>query len=347
MKKIVACLLCLMMVLSLTVGCGQKAAQDNAEDGNAEEATAKIGVVLGIGGLGDKSFNDNGYAGIVRAKDELGIAFDYVEPKDLAEFETYHREFSQDGQYDLIIGLGFDQADAIKKVAQEFPEQKFLLIDGVVEAPNVASAIFKDYEKACLIGAFAGQVTKTNKVGVVGGMDIPLINAFVAGYQAGAKYINSDAEVLVNYVGAWKDPNTAKEMAISMYDKGADIVLQAAGGSGLGVFSAAEEKDKYAIGADVNQNALSPDHIVVSAVRRLDNVIFDQIKKVVDGNWESGVFNLGLKEEAVSYALEDSNIEMPQEYIDKVEELKAKIIAGELVIPNKIEDVDKFLTDNK
>lgn len=347
MKRVVAYLLCLMMILSLAGGCGQKAANDKAGDGNAEKATAKVGVVLGIGGLGDKSFNDNGYAGVVRAKDELSIAFDYVEPKDLAEFETYHQEFSQDGKYDLIIGLGFDQADAIKKVAKEFPQQKFLLIDGIVEAPNVTSAVFKDYEKACLIGAFAGQVTKSNKVGIVGGMDIPLINAFVAGYEAGTKYINSDAEVFVNYVGAWNDPNTAKEMAISMYDKGIDIVLQAAGGSGLGVFSAAEEKDKFAIGADVNQNGLSPDHIIVSAVRRIDNVIFDQIKNIVDDNWQSGVFNLGLKENAVSYALEESNIEMPQEYIDKVEELKAKIIAGEIVIPNKMEDVDKFLADNK
>jgi basic membrane protein A len=216
-----------------------------------------------------------------------------------------------------------------------------------VDAPNVASVTFKDYEKSFLIGAFAAQMTKTNKVGIIGGMDIPLINAFAAGYTAGAKYVNKDVDVAVNYVGAWNDPNTAKEMAVSMYDNGADIIFAAAGGSGLGVFSGAKEKDKYAVGADVNQNSVDPDHIMLSAVRRVDNVIYDQIKSIMDGTFKAGALNLGLKENAVSYALEDSNIKVPQEYVDKVEELKKKIVDGEIKVPEKLEDVESFLSSNK
>lgn len=348
MKKFAVTLLIISMISTLVCGCGSSASKKIDDSVSADKKSdIKVALVLGLGGLGDKGFNDSGYAGVEKAKKELGIQFDYVEPKEISEFETDHREYAKTGDYDLIIGLGFDQADAITKVASEFPDQKFLLIDGTVDAPNVASVTFKDYEKAFMIGAFAAQETKTNKVGIVGGMDTPLINGFVAGYKSGAKYINKDIEVLVNYVGAWNDPNTAKEMAISMYDNGADIVYAAAGGSGLGVFSAAKEKDKYAIGADVNQNSIDPDHIILSSVRRVDNVIFDQIKSIIDGSFKSGALNLGLKDNAVSYAVEESNIKMPQEYIDKVEALKKKIVDGEIKVPEKLEDVDSFLSTNK
>lgn len=346
MKKFAVTLLIISMISALVSGCSS-ASKKIDDSGKDAKSDIKVALVLGLGGLGDKAFNDNGYAGVEKAKKELGIQFDYVEPKEISEFETDHREYAKTGEYDLIIGLGFDQADAIKKVASEFPNQKFLLIDGTVDAPNVTSVTFKDYEKAFLIGAFAAQETKTNKLGIVGGMDIPLINAFAAGYKAGAKYINKDVDVMINYVGAWNDPNTAKEMAISMYDKDADIVYAAAGASGLGVFSAAKEKDKYAIGADVNQNSIDPDHIILSSVRRLDNIIFDQIKSIKDGSFKSGTLNLGLKDNAVSYTADGSNIKMPQEYIDKVEELKKKVSDGEIKVPDKLEDVDSFLSSNK
>ena len=173
----------------------------------------------------------------------LGIEFDYVEPKEIAEYESHERAFAQKGIYDLIVGLGFDQADSMKKVAAEFPDQKWLMIDGAIEGmDNVRSITFKDWEKTFLIGGFGAQLTtlpleKGNPdciLGGVGGMDIPLIKAFAAGYTAGARYINPDCKVIINYVGGWADPAKAKEIALSMYDQKADIVLPVRGRLGPG-----------------------------------------------------------------------------------------------------------------
>jgi basic membrane protein A len=317
----------------------------------------RVGLIIATGGLGDRSFNDSGYAGVERAKKELGIEFDYVEPKEIAEYESHERAFAQKGIYDLIVGLGFDQADPMKKVAGEFPDQKWLMIDGFIDGmKNVRSVTFKDWEKTFLIGGFAAQLTtlplpRGNKeciLGGVGGMDIPLIRAFAAGYTAGAKYINRDCKIVINYVGGWADPAKAKEIGLSMYEANADIVYAFAGGSGLGVFEAAKAKNLYAIGTDVNQNYIAPDNIVLSAVRYLDVVIFNTIKDLKEsGKFEAGAHQLGLKEGAVGYALENSNIKIPQEIIDKVESMKAKVISGELVIPDKLEDVDAFIAKLK
>lgn len=316
-------------------------------------AAANVGVIFATGGLGDRSFNDSGYAGVEMAENELGITFDYVEPTEIAEYESQQRAFAGSGQYDLIVMLGFDQADALATVAADFPEQKFVLIDAVVDLPNVASITFKDNEKTFLVGAMAGLMNqesslpkinvRRNIIGVVGGMDIPLIRAFVAGYTAGARFVNSDVTVLTNYVGAWNDPATAKEMAIAMYDRGANIVYQAAGGSGLGVFQAARDVDRYAIGTDAPQAYLAPDHILVSAVRRLDNVVFQQIADMVDGDWEGGIYDLGLADEAVSYSFEGSNITVPEYIVEQVEELRERVVSGELAIPRELEAVDAFL----
>ncbi|MCU0521898.1 MAG: BMP family ABC transporter substrate-binding protein, partial [Anaerolineae bacterium] len=170
----------------------------------------------------------------------------------------------------------------------------------------------------------------------VGGMDIPLIRAFAAGYMAGAKYVNPECQIIINYVGGWADPATAKEIALSMYDQGADIVYQFSGGSGLGVFEAAADRDLYAFGTDVNQNSIDPDHIVVSAQRFLDVVVFDTIKDLMNDTWVPGYHPLGLADGAVGYALADSNIAVPDDIVQQVEDMKAKVISGELVIPSEI-----------
>jgi basic membrane protein A len=323
--------------------------------GGQAEATAvpfRVGLIVATGGLGDRSFNDSGYAGVERAQKELGIEFDYVEPKEIAEYESHERAFAQKGTYDLIVGLGFDQADSMKKVAAEFPNQKWLMIDGAIEGmDNVRSVTFKDWEKTFLIGGAAAQLTTLPLpkgdadclLGGVGGMDIPLIRAFAAGYSAGARYINPDCKIILNYVGGWADPAKGKEIALSMYDQKADIVYAFAGGSGLGVFEAAKDRDKYAIGTDVNQNYIDPDHIILSAQRYLDNVIYDTIKDLMGGKFEAGYHQLGLKENAVGYTFDQSNVEVPQSVKDTMEAMKAKVISGELVIPDTLEAVDAFI----
>ena len=348
-------LLALVLVVALAVtACGDEEATAVPPTATAEAAKPEfwVGLIVATGGLGDQSFNDSGYAGVKRTADELGIQFDYVEPSEIAEYEGHERAFAQTGKYNLIVGLGFDQADPMTLVAADFPEQKWMMVDGAIEGKdNVRSITFKDWEKAFLIGGFAGQLTtmplpKGNPeciVGGVGGMDIPLIRAFAAGYSAGVRYINPDCQVIINYVGGWADAATAKEITLSMYDQGADIAYQFAGGSGLGVFEAAKDRDLYAIGTDVNQNPLDPDHIVLSAKRFLDDMVYKTIEDLMNGKWEPGYHQVGLAEGGVGYVLEGSNIEVPDEFVQKVEDMKAKVISGELEVPDTLEEVDAFI----
>jgi basic membrane protein A and related proteins len=355
----------LLLILAILLVACQPTAQPDAEvaeeaapveEGAApaeEETPFTVGMVFATGGLGDKSFNDSGYNGAVMAQEELGITFDYVEPNEIAEYESHNRSFAQTGKYDLIVGLGFDQAESMATVAADFPDQKWLMIDGVIDGmDNVRSITFKDHEKAFLIGGFGALITTSDVLpngnaecvlGAVGGMDIPLVNALVAGYSAGARLKNPDCQIITNYVGGWADPATGKEIALSMYDQGADIAFQFAGGSGLGVFEAAKEADLYAFGSDVNQNWMDPDHIVLSAQRYLDVIVFNTIKDMQGGTWEPGHHNLGLAAGAVGYTLDDSNIEVPQEIVDQIEDMKAKIVSGELVIPATVDQVDPFI----
>jgi basic membrane protein A len=297
----------------------------------------KVAVVFGLGGLGDKSFNDNCMTGLQRAKAEMGIDFQYVEPKEIAEIEGHHRYFARSGEYALIVGVGFDSEEAIETVGAEFPNQKFAVIDGETKvSDNVVSMSFKDNEKTYLIGVIAGLTTKTNKIGMVGGMDIPLINSFAAGYRAGARSVNPNIQVDIRYVGAWNDANTGKELAMSLYNSGADIVYAAAGGSGLGVFSAAKDAGKLAIGADVNQIPLDPDHIFLSSIRRVDNAVYNEIEKVVKGEFKGGRFIPGLKEGVVGYAVEGANVKTPQNIIDRAEQAKQDVISGKVVVPTAL-----------
>jgi basic membrane protein A len=221
-------------------------------------AQFKVGLVLDRGGKDDKSFNASAYEGAMQAKNKLGVFLKYVESSDDNAFEPMLRAFAQ-REFDLIIGVGFSQKEAIKKVAAQFPQRHFAIVDSEVDAPNVRSLMFEEHEGAYVIGAIAAWTSKTGKIGFVGGMDIPLIRRFEMGYEAGAKHVNPQIKVMDNYVGvtseAWNNPPKGKELAVSQYEAGADIIFAAAGASGLGVFDAAEEQKKFAIGVDSNQHA--------------------------------------------------------------------------------------------
>lgn len=338
LKKIMLFSLVVFFVFSLTVSIGA------AED--------KFGLILATGGLGDQSFNDLTYQGMERAQEELGITFDYVEPKEIADYETYQRDLAKSGEYGLIVTVGFDQASALEKIATEYPDQKFAIIDMVVDKPNVASYVSKEHQGSFLVGALAGLMEKQNSnpklnddqvIGIVGGMDIPLIRKFVAGYEAGAKYVNPELEVLVDYVGGWSDPTTAKEIAMAMNRRGADIVYHAAGGSGLGVFQAAENEDFLAIGVNSNQNHIKPNYIIASMVKKVDVATYDSVKSVLNDSFEPGVHNLGIKDGGIDYTRENSEVEVEEEIIERVEDLKEKIKSGEIEVPDTIEAVESFL----
>ena len=264
----------------------------------------KIGLILATGGLGDKSFNDISHAGVQRAKDELGIEFDKVEPTAISEYEGYQRDFASSGEYELIICVGFDQADALTIIAEEYPNQQFAIVDMVVDKPNVASLLFKANEGSFLVGAIAAAYTSQGgTVGFVGGMDIPMIGDFFEGYEAGVLWASDDLELNITiqtpvFVGSWGDPTKGKEMALSLVDLGAEVIFVAAGGSGLGALEACNETGIWGIGVDASQGYLYPE-IIASMTKRVDVAVYTMIVDALLGTFEGGFINGGLAEKWV------------------------------------------------
>ncbi|MBC8231336.1 BMP family ABC transporter substrate-binding protein [bacterium] len=271
----------------------------------------KIGLILATGGLGDRSFNDQSYWGASEAAKEIAKEsnkkaediLDYVEPTSIAEYEGFQRDFAGANEYNIIVCVGFDQAPILEEVAPDYPDQKFVVIDAVANAENVASILFNDWEEAFLCGAAAGMITRTGKVGIEGGMDIPLIRRFVQGFTQGALWVNQNMtkkDVLVRYVGTWDNPSLGKELALEMYTN-ADIIYGAAGKSHLGVFVAAEEnKKRWAIGTDVDQTWSMPEHadiIIASGLKRVDLAVKNEVQKTLKGTWKSGIIQYGIKTE--------------------------------------------------
>lgn len=301
-------------------------------------ADFKVGLVLDRGGKDDKSFNSSAYAGATEAKKKLGIFLKYVEAADDNAYESQLRAFAQ-RDYDLIIGIGFAQKEAVKKIAAQFPQKHFAIVDAQVDAPNVRCLLFEEHEGAYLIGAIAAMTSKTGKIGFVGGMDIPLIRRFEMGYEAGAKKINPQIAVTANYVGvtseAWNNPPKGKELAMAQYDGGADIIFAAAGASGLGVFDAAEEKKLFAIGVDANQDWTKPGLILTSMLKRVDEAVYSTIEEGKAGKFAGGVKRFGLANKGVDYSVDEFNAKILSASVRKrADELKMDIIAGKISVPD-------------
>jgi basic membrane protein A and related proteins len=304
----------------------------------ATAADFKVGLVLDRGGKDDKSFNSSAYEGATRAKTKLGVFLKYVEAADDNAFEPMLRAFAQ-REFDLIIGVGFAQKEAVRKVAAQFPQRHFAIVDSEVDAPNVRSLMFEEHEGAYVVGAIAAMTSKTGKIGFVGGMDIPLIRRFEMGYEAGAKKINPRIAVLANFVGvtseAWNNPPKGKELAVSQYQAGADVIFAAAGASGLGVFDAAEDKHKFAIGVDANQNWTKPGLILTSMLKRVDEAVFATIAEAKAGKFSGGVKRFGLANQGVDYAFDQYNAKiLPEPVRRRADELKAEIIARKITVPD-------------
>lgn len=321
----------LTMLVLLLPGCG--GVFDKIDDAHGRP---RIGIVFDIGGKDDKSFNSAAWEGIKRAATDFPIHLRDVEPGEPSSIEPCMRVLAERG-YDLIVGVGFAQAPIMESVAADYPNQKFAIIDGVIDKPNVASLLFKEHEGAFLVGMIAGSVTKTNKIGFVGGMDIPLIHRFETGYMEGARFANSKIQVFDNYVGvtdgAWNNPGKGKELAKAQIERGADIIFQAAGNSGLGVFDAAEETNNFAIGVDSNQNWVKPGFVLTSMMKRVDVAVYKTVQEVVEGRFTGGFHLFGLDNEGVSYALDDYNRALiPQSVLDQVERAKQEIIAGRIKV---------------
>ncbi len=304
----------------------------------------RVGVVLDKGGKDDKSFNQAAYRGATEATQVLTkqgktVELKTVEATDDNAFETQLRWFAEK-KYDLIIGIGVSQAAAVKSVSAKNPSLKFAIVDAEIQAPNVRSLLFEEHQGSYLMGAIAALSTKTGSIGFIGGMDIPLIHRFQDGYEAGAKKIKPDVKIAVNYIGttgdAWNNVPKAKEFATSQYQsKNVDIIFGVAGASNNGVFDAAEQLKKFAIGVDSNQNWVKPGRILTSMLKKVDLAVSQTIQDAFVGKFSAKVVRYGLKDNGVDFAMDQYNEKLlSRDTIQKVKQLKAEIVAGTLKVPD-------------
>jgi len=329
------------IILSVTMnGCVEKDKSDVIQG-----MPIKAGLVFDVGGRGDKSFNDAAYNGLERAKKELGVDFEIIDPGDGADREAALRKLAFKDGISVVFGVGFIFTEDITKIATEFTNKKFACVDYSVDEKtmipsNLQALEFKEEEGSFLVGYLAALTTKTNKVGFLGGMESALIKKFEAGYRQGVKYGNPNCEIYSAYVSVnpdgFKNPGKGKEICMSQYDKGADIIYHASGLSGLGLFEAAREKKKLAIGVDLDQYGEAPGFVLTSMVKMVDQAVFQSIKDFKDNNFTKGVKTLGLKQKGVDYVYNDKNKNLiPDDVHTKLEEVRAKIISGEIKVSDK------------
>ncbi|SHG84822.1 BMP family lipoprotein [Halobaculum gomorrense] len=343
-------------------GSGGDSDSDSEETQTQTQAsgsdTTYVGMVYATGGLGDGSFNDQAQTGIQRAAEEFDLSYDESEPDSVSQFSTYQTQYAQstDPNYDLVSCIGFLQADALSQTAPDYPDQNFMIVDSVVDAPNVRSYTFKEHEGSYLVGQLAGLLTTqsfsaggsstqsdSTNVGFVGGVEGSLIKKFEAGYIAGVKAASDDVDVQSTYTGSFSDPSAGKEAALQMYSSGADIVYHAAGNTGVGVFQAAREEGRFAIGVDRDQSVTTDyqDVILASMVKRVDTAVYNAAKAIVNDSFEGGTATtLGLAEEGVDivYGTELGD-QIPEDVKSQIASARQAIIDGDVSVPTEPSNV--------
>lgn len=310
------------------------------QGGNQAGKEFKISMVTDTGGVNDKSFNQSAWEGLQMLQKDTGAQVKYLQSKSDAEYIPNLNQFIKEN-YNLTWGIGFLMGDSIKTAAQQNPNAKLAIIDNVVEAPNVASVTFAEHEGAYLVGVVAGLMTKTNKIGFVGGADIPVIKRFEAGFKAGVASVKPDARVLVNYTGAFDKPDLGKAAAATMYNDGADIIFHASGGTGNGVFNEAKDRNKgggkvWVIGVDKDQSLEFGDDVTLtSMLKRVDQAVYTVSKELIEGKFEGGkITTLSLKDNGIGLP-ETSKKNVPEDVLRKVEEARQKIVSGEIKVPEQ------------
>lgn len=353
--KVIMTSLCFLLSFIFLTSCGSASGNNassgggNTEEQNKGKAALRVGMVITEPGLGDKSFNDAAYLGLTRAKEDFNIELQVLESKQDSELPTYLDRISKNS--DVVVGVGYRLKDAVDTISKQNPNVKYVLIDDEVQGENVYNLGFREEEGSFLAGALAGLTTKTNKVGFVGGTDTSLIRKFEAGFIAGVKSVNAEAGKLLEegttskYVGNFSDTAKGYEIAKSLYNDGVDIIYHAAASAGIGVFKAAQETPgNYGIGVDQDQSITLPEYsdvILTSMVKNLDSGVYNFIQDYLNNGFKAGTVRIGLKDQGV-YLTENVKDKVSQEVLDKIEELKNKIISGEIVVPTTIEELKNF-----
>lgn len=374
-KRFLAMAMSAVMVLSLAA-CGGQAKENKTSNASASKASTaasatsttstasasktdsasktssattaksdlKIGLITDVGGIHDHSFNETSWKGLEKAKEDLGVEINYLESKTDADY-TSNIETFVDEEYDLIVCVGFKLAEATKKAAEAHPDTKFAIIDDASNAslPNVTCLTFKQEQASYLVGYVAGLVTKKNNVGFVLGMASDMMNKFGYGYLAGVYAANPKATVQQINANNFADPAIGKTSATTMITNGADVIFHAAGGTGVGVIQACQEAKISAIGVDTDQNELAPDTVITSAMKRVDNAVYDTAKQLVEGTLKGGENVYDLSKGGVDIA--PTTKLLSEDVLKKVEEVKAKILSGEVVVPGTKAEFEKEFGD--
>lgn len=338
-KKFLPVLLILSMVLA-ACGQGDTAEDTSSGDGNNQEGTLKIGMVTDLGSVNDKSFNQSAWEALQKLEKDFGHEVKYLEPKSDGDVVPNLLQFVNN-KYDLTWATAATLADAVTQIANDNPDAKLGIVDSDLVLPNVASVSFKEHEGSYLVGVIAGLTTKTNKVGFVGGMEIPVIKKFEAGFREGVKAVNPDAEIIVNYAGVFNRVDMGKSAASTIYNAGADIIFHAAGLTGNGVFNEATERkgkgeEVWVIGVDKDQSETFGHEVTLtSMIKKVDEAVYQISQSLADGSFPAGkVTEMGLKEDGVDIA-PTSDVNVSPEILEKVEEYRQKIIDGEIVVPTE------------
>jgi basic membrane protein A len=357
--------LALVLITTLAAGCskGSSGSSSSALVADAlstnvseTEVSHKFAMILGVGGRGDNGYNDEVYSGCEMASERFNVPFDYCEPKDISDFETQLRMYADSGEYDVIMACSTEHKDALLMVAVDYPEQKFCMLDAAIEGyANIHSITASHPEQHFLSGVLAGLVVQdnrfpllnpdTNILGYAIGMDNPVSRAQASGYLAGAKFVNPQVTFLTNYIGGYNDPGTAKEIAMSMYERGADIVSVNAGSSSLGVFNAAKEKGKYVIGTSLAM--VDPDHSLSTSRKKVEQFVVQEISTIVNRTWAAGIDVYGIKEGVCDYDVENLNTKIPADVREKVEKAKKMVIDGKLTLPTDLNQIDDWAAKNQ
>lgn len=326
MKLLLRAMLAVLFLVSLfgTAGC-----QSNA----SERRVLNIGLLLGSGGLGDRSFNDSAYSGLVDAQKKYRIRFETTSYGSPESNLQALRGYARNG-YDLIIGIAFENRDSIVTVAREFPQSHFAVIDAEAEGDNIASVVYREQEGDFLMGVLAAMLTKTRTVGVIGGTDVPAIRRIISGFKQGVAYQDPGVNVLVDLAGTFSDPQAGLALALKQYRAGADVIHNAASRTGLGIIEAARQTGKLTTGTSGDQRYLAPGNVVGNRPKRVDTAVETLIKEVREGKFTAGVRSLGLKEDGIALGPFDESLVTP-EMSQRLQELRQKIIQGAIVIDSE------------